>query len=227
MLKLKLCGLLATAALAAGATASTAQATPLIEADSYPTTISGTALQHSVFAIASIYKWECRAPTLQGTLAAASGSLALTPAFAECMWHWPINSPNSVVQMNMNGCTFQLNAFKFVKKGEYNTGFNLECPTGKQVVIEMHSGIPTICTLTAPAQSGKSLARLINLPNKEGSADDEIRNEYEVSKLKYTLTAAAGCPVKSGNYEDMSFLGDDALKATKAGIQVGLRMSGE
>ncbi len=227
MLKLELCGLLATAALATGATASTAQATPLIEADSYAATISGTALQRSIFSIGSIYKWECRTPTLQGSLVAASSSLALTPSFAECLWHWPIESSNSVVQMNMNGCTFLLNSFKFVKKGEYNTGFNLECPVGKQVVIEMHSGAPVICSLTVPGQSGKSLARLINLPNKEGSADDEIRNEYEVSKLKYTLTASVGCPVKSGTYEDMTFLGDDALKATKAGTQVGLRMSGE
>ncbi len=92
--------------------------------------------------------------------------------------------------MNMNGCTFGLNSFKFVKKGEYNTLFDLECPAGKQVVIEMHSGAPV------------------------------IHNELEMAKLKYTLTSS-GCPVKAGTYEDLTYLGDNALKATKGGTQVG------
>lgn len=227
MFKHKLCGLLAMAALAAVGNAATADAAPLIEADSYPVTISAPPLQHSVFSIGGIYQWECKAPTLLGgTLAAASSSLSLTPSFAECSWHWPITDPASVVQMNMNGCTFHLSSIAFVKKGEYNTLFALECPAGKQVVIEMHSGLPVICTMTVPAQSGKSLARLIDLANKEGSADDEIRNEFEVGKLKYSLTSF-GCPVKTGTYEDMTYLGDHALKATKSGTQVGLRVSGE
>lgn len=226
MLKLKLCGLLATAALAVGASASNAQATPLIEADSYSATISGTALKASVFSFGGIYQWECKAPTLQGSLAAASSALSLTPSFAECSWHWPIGSPASVVQMNMHSCTFRLNSFKFVKKGEYNTLFDLECPAGEPVVIEMHSGAPVICTLTVPAQSGKSLVRLVDLANKEGSADDEILGEFEVAKLKYALTSS-GCPVNGGTYEDLTYLGEYALKATKGGTQVGLRVSGE
>ena len=227
--------LLVVLALAVGGVgAGSAQAEPLFEADSYTATVDGVALKQSVFTFGGIYQWECKSSPFEGKLLAKSSSLTLSALYAECRWMWPVTEPPiepySLVQINMNGCDWKLNTLKFQKADEYTSLVNLECPAGKQVVIELHRTEPTICKLTVPAQSGKSDVRLID---KTASSPNDVEAQVTISGLNYTQDLShfipeLNCPLKPGSYTDLAYAGLLTLTATsEPGKQIGFRVTGE
>jgi hypothetical protein len=231
--KLKTIGLLALAmmTMAVGA-ASSAEAKPIFEADSYPATIDGVTIEAaSVFTFGSFYKWECKKAPFQGKLTVAANALTLSAAYEECRWRWPVTEPPppfSIVEVKMNGCDYSLNSLEFLKKDEYLARADLACPAGKLVEIDLHENIPIICRLTVPAQTNKADVKLIDQTGKEGTADDDVEARITIEKLHYTQDAAGTCPVSAGTYEDLQYLGYSTLTATDgSGKQIGLRVSGE
>lgn len=223
--------LLAVALVATAAGATGARAEPFFEADSYLATIDGVAQTATVFQFGGMWKWECKTSPMEGKLSAKSSALTLSAAYGECRWRYPVKEPPppfSLVQIFMNGCDYRLHSLGRVKADEYLSLADLECPAGKQVVIELHQETPTICKLTVPAQSNKSDIALIDETGKEGTTDDDLKAEITIKGMKYTQDSLFTCPVKQGTYEDLEYLGISTLTATsEAGKQIGLRVAGE
>jgi hypothetical protein len=217
----------------AGASAASAEAEPLFEADSYAATVSGTPLEKTVFGFrfsVAPFEWECVNAQVQGELPGAVSSLVLVPTDAECRWQYPPGSPFTVVTMAMNGCKWKLHGLSKVETGAYKSLVDLECPAGQEVSIELRELTVTICRLRVPSQASKSQVFLLDKSNKEKEpADDSIEMSLAVEKLHYKLEALSlGCPVAGGTYEDMTYKGKESLtaKTKSGGVQTGLRLSG-
>jgi len=121
-----------------------------------------------------------------------------------------------------------LHGLQRVKADEYLSQVDLECPEGKQVVINLRQGTATICQLTVPPQSNRSHVALIDETNKEGTADDDVTARVTIEGMKYELHSFVGCPVGKGTYEDLVYEGISTLTATsEAGKQIGFRVAGE
>lgn len=209
----------------AAGSAAVAQAQPTFVAASYPATIDSTALQTTVFGFA-IYAWECKSQSYQGSLAAETTELTLAPTYSECRWQYPPGFPFSVVQVSMNECKYKLHGLKRVAASEYSALLDLECPTAKDMVVELHQGTETICTLTVPAQASRSHVQLVDVPAKE--APQDIRAEFTVEKLHYSqINHSSSCPVKEGTYEDMTLKGQNTLQATAGGELIPIQVIGE
>lgn len=224
--------ILAILALAiCAAWAAPAQAEPLFEADSYPATIDGAPFQASIFIMEGPYRWECKTTTMKAELTGKASSLTVTPTYGECRWNYPIVEPPvwSVVTVLMNGCDYSLHGLKWVKADEYTTSADLQCPAGKQMVVELKSGAATICRLTVPAQANISGSKLIDKTGKEKSLDD-VELQLAMSGMKYTqdlTTFPIACPIKAGTYETFAILNQMTLTGTSGGKGIGLRVSGE
>lgn len=230
---LRLLGALGLAALTMAVSASSASAVPFFEADKYPATIDGTALSTSVFTFgSSSLKWQCKKSNFLGELPTASEALRLSAVYEECTWTSHITEKEegegeepSVVFVTMNGCNYKLHGLEFLAEDEYRALADLECPTGKQVVIDLFHKSSVLCTLTVPPQSNRSDVKLIDQTGKEGTADDDVKAQITIEKLHYSQDAI-GCPVKQGTYENLQYLGENTLIATSEGKQIGLRVSG-
>jgi hypothetical protein len=220
--------ILAVLVLAAcAAWASPAQAEPLIEADSYPATIDGIALQASIFTMEGPYKWECKATTMTAELTGKSSSLTVTPTYGECRWNYPVMEPPvwRVVTVTMNGCDYLLHGPKRVEVDKYSVLADLKCPVGQQVVVHLSSTTFPTCRVTLPAQSNIAGSYLIDKTGKEKSADD-IELQLAMGGMSFTQDVA-GCPVTVGAHTSFSILNQMTLSGTSAGKGIGLRVSGE
>ncbi len=209
--------------------ATGAKAAPTFEADGYPATIEGWTIEAaSVFSFSG-YSFSCNEALHQGQLSGSEAALTLAAMYEECTWTWPPEPPKpSVVLVTMNGCDFRLHSLELEAKDEYLSLVNLECPTGKQVVIDMHSGFAVLCTLTVAAQSNAAHVRLINQTGKEGTSDDDVKAQITIEELHYAQDSPGFCPVKQGTYQNLQYLGISTLVATnQQGQQIGLRVSGE
>jgi hypothetical protein len=220
--------ILAALVLAAcAAWASPAQAEPLFEADSYPATIDGTALQASIFIMEGPYRWECQATTMSGELTGKSSSLTLSPTYGECRWNYPIFEPPvwRVVTVTMNSCDYFLHGLKRTKADEYSVSADLKCPAGQQVVVHLSSTMFPTCQVTLPAQSNITGSGLLDKTGKEKSGDDA---ELLLAMGGMTFTQdAAGCPVKAGAHTTFAIENRITLTGTSGGKGIGFRVSGE
>lgn len=222
--------ILAGLVLAIGATyAAPAQAAPLFTADSYPATIDGVAAAPAIFQFGGVYAWECETAPMQGTLAGASSALTLSVTYETCRWRYPVTEPPqpwSAVLIAMNGCDWKLQSLQKLEADKYKSSANLECPAGKDVVIELQQGGFPLCKLTVQAQSNKSEVRL---SDKTEKSPNDVEALIAIAGLKYTqeLGFPYSCPVKTGTYENLNYQGIATLTATSAGKQIGFRVTGE
>ena len=208
-----------------GGAAASAQAEPYFEAAVYPATIDSAPMASSIFSFGPA-KWTCHGQSFSGKATEKSTALTLAPAYTECMWAYPVTTPQqpySVVKMAMNGCDYRLHSGKRLVS-EYEHLLSLECPAGQQLVIELNVGTMTICRLTVAAQTNKSRVRSTN-------KEIGLEMSWLVEKLKYTQDLSnplMACPVKPGTYEDMTYSGKTRLTATaEPGKQVPLSVTGE
>jgi len=173
------------------------------------------------------YKWECKTTTFQGELTAKANSLTLFPSYGECRWNYPPVEPPvwSVVTVTMNGCDYRLHSLKRLKADEYSASADLQCPAGKQVVVDLRSGAFTLCRVTLPAQSNKTGSRLIDTTGKGGGLDD-VELQLAMGGMTYTQDLA-GCPINAGTYNTFAIENRMTLTATSAGKQIGFRVAGE
>ncbi len=222
--------LVAIVMLIAGANATAAQAEPKIQADSYPATVTGVAAKASIFIFGNSpsYRWECAAVPIQGSLAGESNEFTFSPAYEGCRWNYPVFEPPiwSSNTVKMNGCTYKLHGLKKAT-GKYTALADLLCPVGKQVEVELHTGMTTDCKLTLGAQSNKSEVRLVDESGKEPPSSNQVQAEIDIHGLKYVQSVGL-CPIKVGTYEDLIWE-DAAILTAKngAGKQIGLRVVGE
>ncbi|MFL5833730.1 MAG: hypothetical protein ACJ76B_07095 [Solirubrobacterales bacterium] len=225
--RLKSTALVALVAAVCAISSASAQAEPLIEADSYPTTIDGTALAASIFTMEGGYKWECKATAMSGELVAKSGSLTLSPTYGECRWNYPVLEPPvwRVVTVTMNGCDYLLHGLKRTEADKYSTLADLKCPAGQQVVVHLSSTTFPTCKVTLPAQSNLAGSNLIDKTGKEKSADD-VELQLGMGGMAFTQDIA-GCPVAVGAHSTFSIVNQMTLSGTSGGKGVGLRVSGE
>lgn len=202
---------------AAAAIAPAAHASEF-KADSYPTTIDGTAGSQHVFGFGEI-QFACKQAVFQGELQAAATELTVTPVYSECVW---VEMP---VRVTMNGCDYAFSSLKPVKSGEYQGLFAIKCPAGKLIALDLELLGMTLCTLTVPAQSNLEKVNFVDNANKEGTGDDDLTETFSVSGIAYAVHFSSGCPIKAGEYTNLSYQGISTVKGTnKEGKQIGLRV---
>ncbi|HKO38361.1 MAG TPA: hypothetical protein VJU14_08340 [Solirubrobacterales bacterium] len=227
--------ILCLVALAIGtAGTSTARATPLFQADSYPASIDGGGKGTRTTFWFNGAAWECGTSIFKGELTGAASALTLAPTYEECRWNYPpVNPPAwSTVKVLMNGCDYRLHSLEKTAADAYSSLMDLQCPPGQQMVVELNSGPWTICRLTVSAQAGKTSVPITDNTGKEGGLDD-VGAKLHAQGLKYTQDlpgSPIACPIKPGTYEflDVKQEFPTTLTATsEPGKQIGFRVNGE
>ncbi len=227
---LKTLGLIVSVVLAMSAGgAPVAKAVPIFEAEQYPATIEGTGVGlQSVFSLGGV-KFTCNEALHLGQMFGSATALTLAATYEECTWTWPPAEPpkHSVVPITMNGCDFRLHSLKLEAEDEYLSLVDLECPAGKQVVIDMYSEASVVCRLTLPAQSKLAHVRLIDQTHEEATKDD-VKAQITIEKLHYTQDLLLCPAAKQGTFQNLQYVGVSTLVATnQEGQQIGFRVVGE
>lgn len=211
-------------------TAPAAQAEPLFEADSYPATVVGVTAPEfvSVWTFGGEYKFTCGTDQFSGELTEPSETLALATLSEECLWVWPPTEPPpppSIVEVKMNSCVERLGAVFFDEEsGRDLAPLALECPEGNQVEIVLYEKSLELCKLTVPSQTSVEHVWLENQENEKGSADDTVVGKFTFEGLHYSQDKLF-CPVKTGTYEDLSYVAINVFSAAnESEEQIGLRI---
>lgn len=210
-LGLAICSALVLTAMV-GASAASAQQ---FRAEEYPATATG---QTSTFKFTTWEKgptWTCTSATGNGTIAAASTTLSLTPTFSVCQW-----AGFSGVTTKMNSCKLVFN-----NSGEplINTGtMNISCSTeGDQ--IEVTAG--GLCTLKIPAQSARGPVEYSDAAGLQGY-QRKINVTPNATGFKYSV-AGVFCPGKVGSFEDGVMSGNWLVKGKNEQHEVGVYLGNE
>jgi hypothetical protein len=176
--KLKTLGVALVAALALTAVSAASASAANYTAGAYPTTITGeSALGNDTFTTEA-GKVECKAH-FQGTLAASSSSLEITPTYTNCRAFGFLEAT-----VHMNGC-------KYLKTGPiggphtYQLNTDLVCPAGKDVTITSAT-----CDTTIQPQTNISSITVTNV-----TASGDLTAKANLTGIKYTVvTDGFGCP---------------------------------
>jgi hypothetical protein len=130
----------------------------------------------------------CSSTSYSGQMTSESAStVTLTPSYSGCAMG------AATATVNMNGCAYKLEPGEVTESSSYDVATNIECPTGKSIVITTKIAGIIKCTITIPPKISKW--RLIKKLLALGYLLWEI---YEILKeLGYIQTEGAGlgkCP---------------------------------
>jgi hypothetical protein len=178
---LRLLGLALLAVVATSAVGAAGAQAGNFTAGAYPATITSETIIPVQFTT-QLGTMICE-PTLHGELAAASGTLTLTPSYgATC------RIGGKGVDVKNNGCDFVLHGGATKEGSEVEGSMDISCPEGKKLDFEITS-MP-VCHLTVPGQSGLGSIRFTNMVEKD------IVAHFELGFVFYELDA--NCPAVGG-----------------------------
>jgi hypothetical protein len=136
-----------------------------------------------------------------GGLAAPAENLAVTPTYFPCT----LAGTSALVEMN--GCTYDLNAGVELAKGFFVGSMGIVCPPGKEIVV--NNGW---CIVTFPPQANLGGASYKNEANGEFDAT------FAVRPIRYA--ANANCPSGAGNFANGEYDGVMAVKGNAGPVWV-------
>jgi len=157
--------------------APAAHATPLLEAASYPASLTGSALESQVFQTPNA-AFKCKGLSLTGTLSKAASTATLAPTYSGCtFWEGGLGAAS-------NGCTFQFHLEKQTEEeslyGKFESSLDILCPEGKAIEITTGFGI---CSWSYGAQTARS--RVV-FENRLDHTPDNLYLHFFVEGLKVT-----------------------------------------
>jgi hypothetical protein len=157
--------------------APAANATPLLEAASYPASLTGSALEAQVFKTPNA-AFKCSGLSLSGTLSKAASTVTVAPTYSGCtFWEGGLGAFS-------NGCTFQFHLEKPIEEElpleRFQSSLDILCPEGKAIEITTGFGI---CSWSYGAQTARS--RVVFEDRPEFTPDSVILYFY-VEGLKVT-----------------------------------------
>ncbi len=174
--------------------------TPLLEAEKYPASISGSQVsQHKFTTLAGHTK--CSKAQFSGTVSAATASLSLSPAMSS-----GCNVSGIAVTWTMNSCSYKHNVLN--AGPPYTATMDISCSkAGDEIVIQSAT-----CWIKIPAQSG---LKGIGLENSGAGSERAVTITYNITGISYKLEG--NCPAKSGAYADGAYAGSTKLSGVDGG----------
>jgi hypothetical protein len=152
------------------------------EASSYPATVTGTSAKGALKLNTEGGSLECL-NHFDGQLKEASTVLSLTILYTECK---AFGSSEAVV--NVEGCTYRLQATERVAENEHKAHLDLLCPSFQSIKVEAGT-----CSIQIPAQTG--LTTVVATNNPYSSPKEAIELLPAVKGLTYVVTKdGTGCP---------------------------------
>jgi hypothetical protein len=163
--------------------------------EKYATNLTGQATNEHVFKTKT-GEIKCKTAQLTGTLAAKSPTVSLTPSYAMC------NLGGIAATVQMNTCTFKMEAGIKVSEQESLGGMTLVCPGGNEVLIKINN-----CEIKIP---GTEPLGFVDYKNNAG--EQELEVNFDVGLFDYTLSA--NCLAAPGKYEDGILRGKSTIKGS-------------
>lgn len=162
---------------------------PLFEAESYPSSVSGSSVGQHTFVNQGWMTNRCKGVSLAGTVSSASGSVTASPGFEGCE---VLGIPAT---LSTNGCTYEFHLGSKLAAGRYSGTADIDCPPGKAIESSMS---PQMCTWKIPAQSGLSGVEFIN----NSSSGHQLEVKFALTGMQWSIIANwIFCPIS----EDKSF----------------------
>jgi hypothetical protein len=197
--KFRILGVAVFAVLALSAVIASAASASNFTASSYPTTATGTSAKGNDVFTTEAGSVECHGHFLVDDLTEPKETVTVTPTYTECRAFGFLSAT-----VTMNGCDY-----KFWTSG----AVDLECPTGKNIVV-----VASTCEADIPTQTGLTSVSYANNGN-------HIDVKANVTGITYNVTKDGfGCPFNGtghktgGTYTQSSAVTVKPIEATSIDI---------
>ena len=191
--------LVAVLAFSAVAVASASATKFKTTTEEYPATAKAKSTNTHTFKIGGT-SVECKKATFEtGELTAASETLEIPAAYAECKAFGFVSA-----EVKMNGCKFKFHT---------NREVDIVACGGKSIEI-----VAATCTVKVAEQSKLKEAKFKNI----GTTPKEVEVEAKVIRIKYTTNKGFGCPAEG---EADEYSGKAVAKGFKGATQVGIEVA--
>jgi|SRR5215204_3090541 len=189
--KIKALGLALVAVIAMSAlSASAASAADEFTAAAYPALAKGSQEgATNYFEATPGNKTECKVATYQGTLAAASKTITVTPHYAEC------TAAGLPTTIHLNGCDFLFHTTGTNASNNVIGTADVVCPVGGTIEITVGS----VCQVHVKPQTGLTGVTFKNVANGDVTVEVDITNQ-----IKYVDTdtpSSLFCPFTNHTFE--------------------------
>jgi hypothetical protein len=167
---LKVLGLCVVAVLAMSVmVASAAQAKPLIRAERYTATVSGTQTGENVLSN-GVRSVSCKEASLSGLLTEASSTITISPSYSICT-----GNANTTATVDTTGCDYTLHTEGVTGASTGNGKVTITCE-GPGIIIDIWA--------TGKSHSETKLCRLV-VPSQGPTAIGEYHNRETAGGLRY------------------------------------------
>jgi hypothetical protein len=176
--------------------ASAAQAVPSYTAASYPTFATGANTKGSETFTTSGGTVTCDSH-FQGTLSAASSTLTVTPSYSNCEAFGFLGA-----DIDENGCTYLLHTSSKLSTGHYSSSLDIQCETGKKMVITA-----SVCEVTIGPQTGLRSVTTMN----SASSITVVPNITDITVN--VVKDGFGCPFSGIGHTKAAYHGDVVMSS--------------
>jgi hypothetical protein len=198
---LKVLGLALVAVLAMSAMVASAASASQYTGSAYPTTGTGSNTAGNETFTTPGGTVQCDSH-FEGTLAAASSTLTVTPKYTNCVAFGFLNAT-----VNMNGCDYLFHSGPAQGGGVYFHTVDIVCPAGKSIVITAGT-----CVADVGGQTGLAKVKTTNL------AGGTVTVQPEVAGITLNVTTDGfGCPFSGTGHFFGSYHGDVVLSRVGGG----------
>jgi hypothetical protein len=217
-LKLIVSSLLAVLAGCAVASSALAAGAPTIKVPGHfsGASINGHQNGKHIFSFGGVRGLECEIATFSGSLASESSTtLTLVPVYEKCQTK-PLLGISFPATVEMNKCDYLFHGEENASReffGEFAANVDLDCPAGKEVVIDVEGAAK--CSLTVEPFDGY----LGNLVTKRGTFVQTLEATTNVS-----MTAAGSGGICASKGQTATYSGKTILEASSGGFPTSLEV---